>query len=256
MIKPLINIEIIPQLKDNYSYVVYSDLNQNAIIIDPSESGSILNFITKKKLTIKSILLTHHHEDHTAGVNLILESNRSIEVFSPNTKIKGTTKKVNNGDFINFNFCNFKVIATPGHTIDHVVFYDKDNKIIFSGDTLFRLGCGRVFEGTYKQMLNSLKIIEKIPDETYVYCGHEYTLSNLNFLLSIFDDYKELYEVKNIIRKQLKDQKFSIPFKLEGEKLLNPFLSTKSKYYQKFMKINNLNELAFFTYLRDKKNSF
>jgi len=256
MIKPSISIKIIPQLKDNYSYVIFSNLNQNAIIIDPAESKPILSFISKNKLIIKSILLTHHHHDHTSGINLILEHNKSIEVFSPNSKIQGTTKKIGNGDFINFNFCNFKVIATPGHTIDHVVFYDKDNKLIFSGDTLFRLGCGRVFEGTYKQMFNSLKIIEKIPNDTYVYCGHEYTINNLNFLLSIFGDFKELNEIKTRIQKKLKDQKFSIPFKLEEEKLLNPFLSTKTKYYQKFMKINNFDELSFFKYLRDKKNTF
>jgi hydroxyacylglutathione hydrolase len=251
-----INIKIIQQLKDNYSYIVFSNIDQSAIIIDPAESKSILDFISEKKLNIKSILLTHHHNDHTAGVKLILEEKESIEVFSPNSKIHGTTKKIINGNFLDFNFCKFEVISTPGHTLDHVIFYDKNNNLIFSGDTLFRLGCGRVFEGTYKQMYNSLKIIEKISDDASVYCGHEYTINNLNFLLSIFNDFSELKEIKIEIEKQLKDQKMSIPFKLKEEKRLNPFLSTKSNYYQKFMEINNFDELAFFKYLRDKKNSF
>ena len=161
MLTSLISVSHIPQLNDNYSFIIKEKKNNQAIIIDPAESDSIIKYIQKNKLNIKAILLTHHHNDHTAGVKNILKY-KLTNVYSPNKKIHGTTKVVSHGDLINLDFIKIKVIATPGHTNDHVAFYDSACKILFSGDSLFRLGCGRIFEGTNKQMFSSLKRINDL----------------------------------------------------------------------------------------------
>ena len=255
MIINLISILTIPQLKDNYSFIIKEKDNNKAIIIDPAESHSIIKCIKKNGLHIKAILLTHHHNDHTAGVKDILNYT-SVNVYSPNKEIYGTTKIVNDGDLINLDFMKLKVIATPGHTNDHVVFYDSDSKILFSGDSLFRLGCGRVFEGTNKQMFSSINKINDLDNDTMVYCGHEYTLSNLRFLQSIFPLHPEFKSLKKKINLQIFNTSTSIPFNLGEEKALNPFLSNKSPHYRKFKKDNNFTDIQMFTYLRDLKNNF
>ena len=253
MTKKKISITAISQLKDNYCYIMKN--NKNAVIIDPAESISTLKYIAKNKLIISAILLTHHHHDHTGGVANILK-NIKVPVYSPDKKIESTTNVINNGDVIDLGFANMEVIKSPGHTLDHVIYYNKANKVLFSGDTLFRLGCGRVFEGTYLQMRNSLNIINSLPNETEVYCGHEYTLANLNFLLSIFSNNKELVLEKKIIEEKLIKNGTSIPFNLGREKSVNPFLSSESQFYTKFKIINNFSESQMFTYLRDLKNNF
>ena len=123
-----IQVEIIPQLKDNYSYVVYSEEKKTAAIIDPAQSLPIIKYIQKNNLTIEAILLTHHHDDHTAGVADLLAYN-PVSVYSPNNKILRSSHIVGDNDVINLSFLTFKVFATPGHTLDHIVFYDDHNKI-------------------------------------------------------------------------------------------------------------------------------
>ena len=255
MTDPKIKVKIIPQLKDNYSYVIYSDEKKLAAIIDPAESTSIIDFIQKKSLTIETIILTHHHDDHTAGVQDILNFS-SVSVYSPGKNISRTSQVVRNNDQINLSFLSLKVFATPGHTLDHLIFYDEHNKILFSGDTLFRFGCGRVFEGTYEQMQLSLQLLVGLDNAAQVYCGHEYTLKNLEFLLSIFPDNEELKISKQRINEQINTTGSSIPFNLGEEKRLNPFLNPRSSYYQDFMKKNKFNDLAMFSYLRDLKNKY
>tara|TARA_B100000427_G_C15510512_1_gene595988 strand:+ start:69 stop:836 length:768 start_codon:yes stop_codon:yes gene_type:complete len=248
-------ISIIPQLKDNYSYIISSNNNKSAIVVDPADAISILRFIKDNKLSLEAIILTHHHSDHTSGILGILDE-INVPVYSPNKQIDGTTNLVTNKDKINFSFISFDIIATPGHTLDHIVYYSKLGKILFSGDTLFRLGCGRVFEGTYEQMFTSLKILKNLNDETEVYCGHEYTLNNFKFLQSIFTDMKELELIKEQILKQLKNSNFSIPFNLGQEKKVNPFLSTNSSYYQEYKQYKKFNDFEMFSYIRDLKNNY
>tara|TARA_B110000116_G_scaffold229321_1_gene211143 strand:+ start:1790 stop:2527 length:738 start_codon:yes stop_codon:yes gene_type:complete len=243
----------ISQLTDNYSYAILN--NKEVIIVDPAESSSILKYIKDNKLSLKAILLTHHHKDHTAGVGGILDKIKA-PVYSPNKKIKHTTITIEDKDTINLNFIKIEVIATPGHTLDHVVFYSKENNILFSGDTLFRLGCGRIFEGTYQQMFKSLQKINKLDNITDVYCGHEYTNTNLKFLLNNFPKSEELLAEKNKINLQLQDKGSSIPFNLGNEKKLNPFLSPSLEYLNKLKNENNLSNFDIFSYLRDLKNSF
>ena len=179
-----------------------------------------------------------------------------MPVYSPSKNILGTSFEVSDNDEIKTSFINFKVISTKGHTLDHIVFYNKDNGILFSGDTLFRLGCGRVFEGTFEDMHTSLKKLEKIDNETLVFCGHEYTLNNLAFLKSTFPEFNGLDEEEKEIKDQLKKTNSSIPFNLGKEKAINPFLSSKAMYYERFKKTKNLNDFEMFSFIRKLKDNF
>ena len=219
MTNPVVSVTNIPQLKDNYSYVIKTNNINEAIIVDPAESKKILNYLKKNQLILTAILLTHHHNDHTAGVKDIL-NHKKVPVYSPSIEIFGTTNIIHHNDIINLKFIKMNVIATPGHTLDHVVYYNQKNKILFSGDTLFRLGCGRVFEGTYQTMYNCLKKINKLDDNTMVYCGHEYTQNNLIFLKSLFPNHTDLKTEQEKINAQLSKANASIPFNLGQEKKL------------------------------------
>ena len=171
-------VEIIPQLKDNYSYLVYSDINKLGVVIDPANAAPIIKFIKDNDIILSAILITHHHADHNSGVNDLLKF-QSTKIYSPDNNINKTSTIIKEGDLIKFDFIEFEVIATSGHTLDHIVYYNKQNNLLFSGDTLFRFGCGRIFEGTYDEMRKSLEKIEKLDDVINVYCGHEYTINNL-----------------------------------------------------------------------------
>ncbi len=250
-----IKIKVINQLSDNYSYIIYSHKTKNALVVDPSESESIINFIEKNNLILQSLLITHHHSDHTSGIkNLLIFKN--IKVYSPNSVIVGTTNLINDKDNLDFDFIDFKIIATPGHTLDHIVYYNKKNNLLFCGDALFSLGCGRIFEGNYEQMFKSLQTLNKLPDDTIVYCGHEYTLQNYKFLKSIFPDHKGLCNYKKIIDERLFNEKRSIPFRLGDEKIVNPFLGSKNNEYRQFILLKEFNDFKFFKYLRNLKDNY
>ena len=249
-------VNIIPQLKDNYSYIIESEVDYFAVIIDPAEVESHCNFLQNKNLKLDSIILTHHHHDHTSGVRSLLKKYPSAKVYSPNKLIDGTTNLILNNDLIKTPVNKFDVIATPGHTLDHIILYDKINALLFSGDTLFHLGCGRVFEGTFEQMYASLQKINNLPDKTLVYCGHEYTMNNLNFLESIFEEIKELKELRTIIEKKINMSSRTIPFFLGDEKRINPFLNQSSYIFDSFKKNSNLSNFEMFKFIREKKDNF
>lgn len=249
----MLSVINIPQLKDNYTYAILKD--KEVIIIDPADYISISNYLKNNQLELTAILLTHHHSDHTAGVSGLLNI-KNVPVYSPNKDIKHTSIIIKDQNIIDLDFISFQVMATPGHTIDHVVFYSKENNILFSGDILFRLGCGRVFEGTYKQMFNSLNKINALDDKTDVYCGHEYTNDNLKFLESVFPKNINLVKEKDKINKQIKKTGHSIPFNLGAEKKINPFLSSNLDDLGSLKKERKLSNFELFSYLRDLKNNF
>ena len=250
-----IEVEIINQLSDNYSYIIYSAKIKKALIVDPAESKPLINYLIEKDLSLQGILITHHHSDHTSGIKGLLDF-KSVNVYSPSLKVSKTSKLIKDMNKIDFNFIDFKVLETPGHTLDHIVFYNSKNKLLFSGDTLFSLGCGRIFEGSYEQMFRSLQLLNNLPNETYVYCGHEYTSQNYKFLRSIFSDHEELNKYKNIIDEKLKNNQRTIPFKLGDEKFVNPFLVSKINTYKKFMIANNMDRFNFFKYIRNLKDNY
>ena len=189
------NVEIIKCLKDNYSYLI-TDSDRNSIVIDPSESDPIIKIIEKKKLNLKFILNTHHHFDHIGG-NDELKKKYSSEIVGfkkDKDRIPGIDISVSDNEVWKSGNFEAKIIYIPGHTSGHIAFYFYKNEILFSGDTLFSLGCGRVFEGTHEDMYNSLSKFKSLPLSTKVYCGHEYTYNNSLFCIK--------YDSENIMLKK------------------------------------------------------
>ena len=213
-------VEIINQLKDNYSFVLYND-KLKSCVIDPADSNPILNFALENNLTIEDIFITHHHKDHTSGVKGILNAFPEVNIHSPSAQIENTRFVLRDGDEVNSCLNTFRIIKTPGHTLDHIIYYDENNGVLFCGDTLFRLGCGRVFEGTLNEMFNSLKKINELSKNTIIYCGHEYTIGNLNFLEKTLKKESAYLTVRNKINDDLNNTGKSVPFLLEDEKQYN-----------------------------------
>ena len=248
-------VEIINQLKDNYSFVLYNDTLKSCVI-DPADSNPILNFALENNLTIEDIFITHHHKDHTSGVKGILNAFPEVNIHSPSAQIENTRFVLRDGDEVNSCLNTFKIIKTPGHTLDHIIYYDENNGVLFCGDTLFRLGCGRVFEGTLNEMFNSLKKINELGKNTIIYCGHEYTISNLNFLEKTLKKESSYLTVRNKINDDLNNKGKSVPFLLEDEKQYNLFLNQNSRLGTMIKKELGFTDFELFAYLRKAKDSF
>ena len=179
-------IEIIKCLQDNYSYLIIDKNNLKACVVDPSEASPIINFVEKKKLKLVYSLNTHHHYDHVGGnLELKRKYNSKVIGFKEDKKrIPGIDILVEDNQIWNEDNFEAKIYHVPGHTSGHIAFHFFNEKKLFIGDTLFSLGCGRIFEGTNEEMFNSLNKIKRIPDDTEIYCGHEYTLQNSKFCLA------------------------------------------------------------------------
>ena len=215
------NIFDIPAFTDNYIWALQVD--NSITLVDPGDAAPVIKIIKEKKLKIEDILITHHHFDHTGGL-VELKKYISGKVYGPkNENINWIDIPVTENDLIETLGIEFLTIETPGHTLDHVSFYGKEAGTLFCGDTLFSAGCGRLFEGTYEQLYNSIQKLNKLPDDTKIYCGHEYTLSNLEFVRSqINNDYIE-EKYKEISDMRSKNQ-ISLPSILGIERKINPFL--------------------------------
>ena len=253
----MLSVEPIKAYTDNYIWLVST--NEGSIVVDPGESEEILNLIDSNKIDLKGVLITHHHYDHTNGL-LDLTNKMNLEVYGPK-KIEGINNIVKESDKFSLIGIDFEVIEIPGHTLDHLAFYSSNNKdpILFCGDTLFAGGCGRVFEGTFEQMFKSLKKISNYPKETKIFCGHEYTLSNLKFALEVDEDNKELADEYINVKKLISSDIPSLPTNLNKELKVNPFLrcneiNIKNKVIDKFDIIDD--ELEIFTALRKWKDNF
>ena len=253
----MLSVEPIKAYTDNYIWLVST--NEGSIVVDPGESKEILNLIDANEIDLKGVLITHHHYDHTNGL-LDLTKKMNLEVYGPK-KIEGINNIVKESDKFSLIGIDFEVIEIPGHTMDHLAFYSSNNKdpILFCGDTLFAGGCGRVFEGTFEQMFKSLKKISNYPKETKIFCGHEYTLSNLKFALEVDKDNKQLADEYINVKKLISSDIPTLPTNLNKELKVNPFLrcdeiNIKNKVIDKFDIIDD--ELEIFTALRKWKDNF
>ncbi len=235
-------VKIIPCLNDNYSYLIFDKNKNNACVIDPSEAEPIIEVINNLDVDLKYILNTHHHYDHIGG-NKELKKKYGSKIVA----FKGDKDRIPEIDiFVEDNQTwkkdNFeaKIYHIPGHTSGHIAFHFFKEKKIFTGDTLFSLGCGRIFEGTYEQMFNSLKKIKSLPKDTEIYCGHEYTLQNSNFCTAYDSNNLELKNKITKIKEKLKKGLPTIPTILDDEMQCNIFL--KAKDLQTFSKLRDLKD--------------
>ena len=218
-----INITPVKAFKDNYIWLLQE--GSKAVIVDPGEAKPVLNVLKSNNLKLVSILITHKHHDHIGGVEELVRNNPNIKVFGPynsDFKFKYTIVKEDDVILVPQTKFKFKVFETPGHTLDHIIY--ADNKHLFCGDTLFACGCGRLFEGTYSEMFNSLAKISQLKPNTKIYCAHEYTKENIKFALSIDFDNAKLHERQRI----LENKEITLPTSLKEELETNPFLRAKT----------------------------
>ncbi len=235
-------VEIIKCLQDNYSYLLINEKNQNACVVDPSEAKPIISLVEKKNINLKFILNTHHHYDHIGGNNELKKKYGAKIVGFKNDKNRIPDIDilvVNNQTWSNENF-EAKIIHIPGHTSGHICFYFSKDKIAFTGDTLFSLGCGRIFEGTYEQMFDSLNKLKKLPSDTKIYCGHEYTLKNSIFCLRHEKNNKNLEKKIFEIEDKLKNNMPTVPSTIGEELACNIFL--RAKNLEDFSKLRDLKD--------------
>ena len=250
-------IEIIPCLSDNYSYLIHDKKSNTVSIVDPSDFKPC-NEVIKKYKKLDFILNTHHHVDHV-GANLELKKKYNAKILGSNSdkdRIPGIDILLKESQKQKIGNLEFEVISIPGHTKGHIAFFFSKEKIAFTGDTLFSLGCGRVFEGTHEEMFNSLNKIKNLPHDTKIYCGHEYTKSNLNFCLK-YDSKNTFLKKKEIeIQKKLSSNQPTIPTILGQEIKTNIFFRCNDPEIKHTLGLKDSSEVEVFSKLRDLKDSF
>jgi hydroxyacylglutathione hydrolase len=251
-------IEIIPCLNDNYSYLIYDENSNTVAMIDPSEFFACDKIINQNYKKLDFIFNTHHHYDHVGGnKDLKIKYNSIVVGFEEDkNRIPGIDKVLKDKQVFKIGDLSFTTIFIPGHTSGHIAFYSEKEKVIFTGDTLFSLGCGRVFEGTYKQMFNSLNKLKNLPKDTRVYCGHEYTYKNLEFCMKFNPNNIFLKSKKDAIELNLKNKKPTIPSTIGDEIKTNIFFRFNDPDVKKAINSKNSSELEIFTKLRDLKDNF
>jgi hydroxyacylglutathione hydrolase len=219
-----IQVVPIPAFKDNYIWALHD--GRRAAIVDPGDARPVLDYLARERLELVAILATHHHADHVGGVaELVLMHGRDIPVYGPkNEPISTLTHPVAGGDRVaipEFGV-EFEVLDIPGHTRAHIAYYG--SKMVFCGDTLFAGGCGRVFEGTPAQLHASLQKLAALPDDTQVYCGHEYTLANIRFARTVEPGNAALAERERTDTRTREENRPTVPSTIVREKATNPFL--------------------------------
>ncbi len=215
-------IHCVPAFDDNYIWLIGSEGSRSVAAVDPGDAQPVLEYLQQHALRLETILITHHHYDHTGGIEE-LAARFPLTVYGPAAEtIRGVTQPVREGDHIPLGNNTLQVIDTPGHTRGHVCYHG--HGALFCGDTLFTAGCGRLFEGTAEQMYDSLAKIAALPDDTLIYCAHEYTLDNLAFAQVAEPDNADIQARKQEARALRERGLPTVPSTLALEKKTNPFL--------------------------------
>ncbi|PWK54551.1 hydroxyacylglutathione hydrolase [Pleionea mediterranea] len=232
-------VDRIAAFSDNYIWALRNDRASCCTLVDPGESEPVEHYLAQNNLSLASILITHHHYDHTGGVEK-LKQQHQCKVYGPdNAKIKGIDQTLKQGDSITLSEidASFDIIEVPGHTLDHIAYILKDRigenridkKSVFCGDTLFAGGCGRLFEGTPEQMWHSLQKLASLPANTTVYCAHEYTEANLAFAREVDKHNADLKRRQELVKQKRADNQATVPSTIEEELATNPFLRANRK---------------------------
>ena len=249
----------LPLLSDNYAWILKDDNSKDCAIVDPSEVGPVLKTLREKGLKLISILVTHHHWDHTGGIQGLRQELGEIPVFCSGYdgvqgRVPGATHLLEHGEHFVLLGHEVQCLEVPGHTLGAIAYYVPGARAVFTGDTLFTAGCGRLFEGTPEQMLASLRRLAELPRDTLVYCGHEYTEKNLRFALSLESDNEAIRLRLEEVSKARRAQRSTVPARLDVELQTNPFLRTHEEALVAFT--GKTTPVEVFGEIREQRNEF
>jgi hydroxyacylglutathione hydrolase len=251
----------LPAFKDNYLWMVHD--GHRSLVVDPGDAQPVLSFLQRGGLQLEAILVTHHHPDHIGGLDALREAT-GAKVYGPaRERIPEPLTRLSEGDTITALGFKFEVLDVPGHTAGHIAFYCREMDgapLLFCGDTLFSAGCGRLFEGTPAQMLESLDKLAALPGSARVCCTHEYTLSNLKFALAVEPDNLELIHYTQRCEELRAQNLPTLPSTIEQEKRINPFLRTRQPGVARAVRAHSgaalHDDVAVFAAIRQWKNEF
>jgi len=252
----MLTIKSIPAFNDNYIWLIQNH-DLRCAVVDPGDAQPVIDYLDRHGLTLEAILVTHHHNDHTGGISALINAYPQLKVVGPqNNAIASLTHQMKGGDQFSLFDETFLVLDLPGHTLDHIG-YVGDGKL-FCGDVLFSAGCGRVFEGSYQQMFDSLNKILRLPEETEIFPAHEYTSSNIAFAMAVEPDNKALLEYREDVYRLRDENRPTLPTTLRQEKWINPFLRYDQPSIIKSVsnRISEATPLSVFSALREWKNAF
>tara|TARA_R110001592_G_scaffold12872_7_gene60501 strand:+ start:2285 stop:3103 length:819 start_codon:yes stop_codon:yes gene_type:complete len=262
-----IKVTAIKAFSDNYIWAIVAD--NKAALVDPGDADVCIDFLEKSQVMLNAILITHHHVDHTGGIKKLVaycqQKQWPLTIYGPaHENIPYCDIKLAENDLVNLPelAINFTVIDIPGHTAGHIAYFANNNieSLLFCGDTLFSGGCGRLFEGTAEQMLTSLTKLANLPENTKVYCAHEYTQANLNFALTVDPKNDVLINYSKEVNKLRANKQATIPTSISVEKQINPFLRSHKQAIQAsamaFDSSTHASSLDAFTTIRRWKDQF
>ena len=250
------DIRVFTCLTDNFGYLIHDGETKRTASIDAPEAAPIIKALEREGWTLTDILITHHHADHVGGVGKLKERYgcRVVAPRDKTAKYAAVDERVGEGDVVRIGNLPARVLETPGHTLDHVSYVFDGEKALFAADTLFSIGCGRVFEGTYPMMWASLLKLRALPDDFRLYCGHEYTASNVKFALTVEPDNPALKARAEEVRRLRADNKPTIPSLLGEEKKANVFLRADDPALAARLHMKGAGAAEVFAELRERKN--
>lgn len=253
-----LTVEMIPVLSDNYVYLVHEPETDTTGVVDPAVAAPILERLAASGRSLAWILSTHHHADHTGG-NLELKQATGCRIAGPGkdaARIPGIDLKLVEGDRFKLGAAEAEIFETPGHTSGHISYWFAGSNVLFSADTLFSLGCGRLFEGTPAQMWNSLRKYAPLPDEALVYCGHEYTQANARFACTVDPDNQALQARAAEVDRQRAAGEATVPTTLGLERATNPFLRPDDAAIRRQLGMEGADDAEVFAEIRRRKDNF
>ena len=251
-------IKLFACLKDNYGVLIHDPASGATAAIDAPEAAPVEAALKATGWKLTDILVTHHHGDHTGGIEA-LKARHRCRVVAPAgeaAKIPAVDETVREGDTVKVGNLAANVLETPGHTAGHITYWFHGDKLAFAGDTLFSIGCGRVIEGTPEMMWASLKKLRDLPDNTEIYCGHEYTLANIKFALTIEPNNAALQARAKEAEKEIAAKRPTIPTQIGDEKKENPFLRADIPEVAAGIGMSGIPAAQVFAEIRARKNKF
>ncbi|MDQ0390606.1 hydroxyacylglutathione hydrolase [Labrys monachus] len=243
---------------DNFGVLIHDPSTGRTAAIDAPEAEAIEAALARRQWRLTDILVTHHHADHVEGIEALKASHgcRVVAAKADAHRIPAVDETVSEGDIVSVGSLEAKVIDTPGHTVGHIVYWFEGEKILFAADTLFSLGCGRLLEGTPADMWGSLQKLRALPDDTVLYCGHEYTLANARFALTVDPGNEALKKRAAEVETLRSQHRFTLPVTLWSEKRENPFLRADDPAIASAVGLDGADALTVFTEIRERKNRF